>query len=110
MVQGAAAWYVTGRACPAAAPPLSLSAARVLIVAITIAALIGSVGALLAATRGWRSVAKETSGGVTTVHPPLAEHRRFAAMLASVVGVALTLGLLMAGLPALVFRACGEAR
>lgn len=110
MAQGAAAWYVTGRACPAAAPPLSLGTARVLIVAITLAALVGSVGALTAATQGWKTVEGETTGAASVARSPVLERRRFAAMVAFVVGISLTLGLLMAGLPALVLHACGEAR
>ncbi len=107
MVQGAAAWYVTGRACPAAAPPLSLAAARGLVVAITLAAMVGSVGALVAADRARRN--EQARAGVRAA-AEVVERKRFIALAGLVVGVALTLGLLMSGLPAIVLHACGAAR
>jgi hypothetical protein len=108
MAQGALGWFVTGRACPAAAPPLSLGAARALVIAITIAALIGSVGALVAASRA-RHAARMTEGA-RPAPSATTERSRFVALAGLVVGVTLTLGLVLAALPAFVFHACGESR
>ena len=110
MAQGAAAWYVTGRACPAAAPPLSFAAARWLIVLFTAAALTSSVGALTAAGRILRHPDGAVEGERGAVRSIPDERRRFAAMSGMVIGVTLTLGLLLAGLPAVVLHACAEPR
>jgi hypothetical protein len=108
MAQGAIAWYLTGRACPAAAPPLSLGAARWLVIVVTVAALVGSVGALIAAGRARQQA--EVTEGARGAPSAMTERSRFVALAGLVVGITLTLGLIFAALPALVFHACGEAR
>jgi hypothetical protein len=108
MAQGTVGWYLTGRACPADARPISLDIARALIVAITLAALACTVGALVSAGRTLRSLS--APAGPQTASRPLTERSRFLAVVGMLVGVTLTLGLVFAGLPAAIFHACGEAR
>lgn len=111
MAQGSASWYVVGHACPSAERQWSLGVARGVVVALTVAALAISIGAIVRAVRTLLSTEPLPEGGQ---HPTLAEtmteQKRFTAMLALLAGAALTLGLLFAGLSALVIRVCGETR
>ncbi|HEX3902532.1 MAG TPA: hypothetical protein VH853_06760 [Polyangia bacterium] len=107
MAQGAAGWYLTGRACPVAARPIPLSTARALITVITLAALACTVSVAISATRMLRSLGTPTAERMPLT---LTERSRFPAMLGLFVGVTLTLGLVFAGLPAVFVRVCGEAR
>ena len=67
MVQGAAGWYLTGRACPAAARPIPLGTARALIVLITLAALACTVGAVVSAGRSLRTLRAPADGETTSI-------------------------------------------
>lgn len=96
MAQGALGWFIAAHACPPSAEPLSVGAARTAVALITLGALVVSVVGLVAAARVWRTEKLER------VH--------FVSMLALVVCVTLTLGLVLAGLPSLVLSHCGETR
>jgi len=111
MAQGASSWYVVGHACPSAERQWSLDVARGLVVALTVAALAISIGAMVRAVRTLLATEPIPEG---RQHPTLAEtlteQKRFTAMLALLAGATLTLGLLLAGLSALVIHVCGETR
>lgn len=111
MAQGTASWYVVGHACPAGERQWSLGVARGLVVALTLAALAVSITGIVRALRVLRGTRGLPPGKqFPTLSETLAEQKRFTAMLALLAGAALTLGLLFAGLPALVIRVCGETR
>jgi hypothetical protein len=108
MAQGACAWYIVGRACPARREPLSLGVCRAVIVVLTLAALGVTLIGLARARqtlRGDRPVAVGNSALAAAD-----EQRRFVALLGLVAAVALTFGLVLACLPSFVIHACGEAR
>ena len=96
MAQGALGWFIASHACPQSTQPMSVGAARLAIGLITLGALGVCVAGLIAAARVWRTEKLER------VH--------FVAMLALVVCVTLTLGLCLAGLPAVMLQQCGETR
>jgi len=111
MAQGTASWYVLGHACPPAERQWSLGVARGLVLALTVAALAISIGAIVRAVRTLLSTEPIPEGRQhPTLSETLAEQKRFTAMLALLAGAALTLGLVFAGLSALVIRVCGETR
>ena len=111
MAQGAACWYVAGHACPSGQRQWTLDAARVVVVALTLAALAISIGAIVRATRTLATVAPLPEGKqFPTLAETLSEQKRFTALVTLVAGAALTLGLAFAGLSALVIRVCGETR
>jgi hypothetical protein len=100
-------WYVAAHACPTATGPLKLATARVLIEVVTLLALAAAVTGLVTAGRLWRRVRAADSGGPV---PPSPERARFMAMLGLLTCVTIALGIVMAGLPALFVRTCGEMR
>jgi hypothetical protein len=106
--QECAGWFVAERACPAAAHSLSLSAARVAIGAISLAALAVSLIGLARARRLWRALT--TGVGEGAVVTPAGERVRFVVTLALVTSATLTLGMALAGLPALFIHHCGVIR
>jgi hypothetical protein len=105
MAQGATGWYLAGRACPAAAPPLAFANVRALVAVITLVSLACTVGAGVSAGRTlWMLAGPESPSGGR------AERSRFPAMLGLLVSATLTLGLVLAGLPVAFLHVCGEAR
>jgi heme/copper-type cytochrome/quinol oxidase subunit 2 len=96
--QGLFGWFVASHACPGTAQPWSLTTARWLVVAATILGLGVSVPGLAAAFR--RREGKNGDG----------ERVHYLSMTGLLVGATLTLGLILAGLPALMLSACGEMR
>jgi hypothetical protein len=111
MAQGSASWYVVGHACPGGERQWSLGAARGLVLALTVAALAIAGVAIVRSVRTLRSTAPPTEGKqFPTLAETMTEQKRFTAMVGLVAGAALTLGLLFAGLSAVVIRVCGETR
>jgi len=105
--QGTLGWYLAGHACPREGAAISLGGARGAIIALTIGGLIASLTALLSLSRGaWARLGPgEERKPATAI-----ERRRFVATAAVVASATLALGLVLAGLPALVINACGDAR
>ena len=97
-IQGLFGWFVASHACPGTAQPWSLTTARWLLVVATVIALAVSVPALNAAVRR-RGAA---NGDPEKIH--------YLSMMGLLVGATLTLGVLLAGLPALMIGSCGEMR
>jgi hypothetical protein len=95
--QGLFGWFVASHACPGTSQPWSLGAARWAVAIATLIALAVSVPALTFAAR-------QFAGGNDD------ERLHYLSMAGLLVGAALTLGLLYAGLPALVLSTCGEMR
>jgi hypothetical protein len=108
MAQGTAGWYLVGRACPAAAAPIGFTTARTLVAAITLVSLACTVAAAVSARRILRTAG--TAAISASPAPGRPERARFLAMLLLLVGVTLTVGLVLAGLPAAFLHVCGEAR
>lgn len=108
LAQGAIGWFIAAHTCAEATRRISSASARVAIAAITVVAIATSVWGLLASRRAWQaqSVAVESGAAPAAV----VERVRFVGMLGLVVGISLTLGLALAGFPALLVRGCGEAR
>jgi uncharacterized membrane protein YhaH (DUF805 family) len=96
--QGLFGWFAASHACPGTAQPWSLTTARWLVVAATVISLAVSIPALRTALKPLRA------------HDVLPEHIHYLSMLAVAVGATLTLGVVLAGLPALLLRVCGVAR
>jgi hypothetical protein len=96
--QGLFGWFVAAHACPGTAQPWSLTTARWLVALATLVALAVSVPGLTVAAR-------RVDGG--NGDP---ERIHYLSMVGLLVGASLTLGLLLAGLPALMLSACGEMR
>ncbi|MCA1828728.1 MAG: hypothetical protein ABR567_15390 [Myxococcales bacterium] len=94
--QGTLGWFVASHACPGTSQPWSLATARWIVALGTIAALAVSVAALNVALRRYRD--------------EQAEKIHYLSMIGLLVGATLTLGLVFAGLPALMIGACGEMR
>jgi hypothetical protein len=92
-------WFVEAHACPGASRPWSLAAARWAVGAATVAALAVTIWGLGVAVRHWKGRGAED-----------VERARHLSMAGLVVGVSLTLGVLLAGLPSLILRGCGEVR
>ncbi|MFL5305668.1 MAG: hypothetical protein ACJ8F1_10655 [Polyangia bacterium] len=111
MVQGSASWYVVGHACPGGERQWSLGIARAVVLVLTAGALAIAVAAIVRSVRTLRATPALPEG---KQHPTLLEtmneQKRFTAWLAMVAGAALTLGLIFAGLSAIVIRVCGETR
>lgn len=111
MFQGSASWYVVGHACPSGQQQWSLAVARGIVLALTVAALAVSVLGVVRSVRTLRTTPSVPEG---EQHPTLAatmdEQKRFTAMVGLVAGAALTLGLVFAGLSAIVLHICGENR
>ena len=95
--QGLFGWFVASHACPGTSQPWSLGAARWAVAIATLVALAVSVPALAVTARRFAG-----GNGDERVH--------YLSMAGLLVGAALTLGLLYAGLPALILSACGEMR
>ncbi len=111
MAQGSVSWYVVGHACPSAERQWPLSVARGIVLALTVAALAVAVGAIVRSVRTLRSTAPLPEGKqFPTLAETMAEQKRFTAMVALLAGAALTVGIVLAGLSAIVIRVCGEAR
>jgi hypothetical protein len=111
MAQGAASWYVAGHACPAGERQWSLAVARGLVLALTAVALAVAGAAIVRSVRTLRATAPLPPGKqVPTLAETMTEQKRFTAMVGLVAGAALALGLLLAGLSAIVIRICGETR
>jgi hypothetical protein len=108
MAQGAIGWFIAAHACPSSSEPMSLGTARLAIGAITLAALGISIVGLVRARQTRRSLSDDE--GHPAVVSAAAERRRFVATVGLVVCITLTLGLLLAGLPALFVHGCGEIR
>jgi len=96
--QGLFGWFVASHACPGTAQPWSLTTARWLVVLATLVALAVSVPGLAVAVRRREG----RNGDPERVH--------YLSMVGLLVGATLTLGVLLAGLPALMLSACGEMR
>jgi heme/copper-type cytochrome/quinol oxidase subunit 2 len=96
--QGLFGWFVASHACPGTAQPWSLTTVRWLLVLATIVALAVSVPGLMVAVRK-----REASNG---------DHEKvhYLSMMGLLVGATLTLGVLLAGLPALMIGTCGVMR
>ena len=92
-------WFVEAHACPGTSRPWSLGAARVAVGIVTIVSLAVSLWGLSVALRHWKGRGAED-----------VERARYLSMAGLVVGVALTLGILFAGLPSVILRGCGEVR
>jgi hypothetical protein len=92
-------WFVEAHACPGTSRPWSVGAARVAVGIVTVLSLAVSVWGLLVVFRYWKG------RGADDV-----ERARYLSMAGLVVGVALTLGILFAGLPSVILRGCGEVR
>ena len=111
MAQGAVAWFLIGHACPSGERQWRLVVARWIVVGVTVVALAVSVRTIVRAGRTLRATQPLPEDHQ---HPTLAEtmseQKRFTAMVGMVAGAALTLGLVLAGLSALVIRVCGETR
>lgn len=102
--QGTLGWYVGGHACAALEPGWSPRLIRpVLQLSTVVAAAV--VAALLLLARRHQRLAEDAGTA-----SPSRERTRFVAMLAAVAGVTLLLGLVLAGLPAVVVHTCGQAR
>jgi hypothetical protein len=97
-VQGLLGWFIASHACPGTSKPWSLGAARIAIIVVTVLALATSIPALISSARRYRAQEQQP------------ERVHYLSMVGLVVGAALTLGLLLAGLPAIVVHACGEMR
>lgn len=111
MAQGGVSWYLVGHACPSGERQWSLMAARVVVIIITVAALAIAVASLVRSLRTLQATDPLPEGRHhPTLAETMAEQRRFTAMLGLLAGAALTLGLVLAGLSALVIRVCGETR
>jgi uncharacterized membrane protein YhaH (DUF805 family) len=95
-LQGTLGWFVASHACPGTSQPWSLGAARWIVVIGTVIALAVSVAALNASLRRYRD--------------EQAEKIHYLSMVGLLVGATLTLGLVFAGLPALMIGHCGEMR
>jgi hypothetical protein len=96
--QGLFGWFVASHACPGTGQPWSLSTARWLVAAATLLALAVSMPGLAVAVRRGNG----GNGDPEQVH--------YLSMVGLLVGASLTLGVLLAGLPALMLTACGETR
>jgi len=111
MAQGAASWYVVGHACPSGERQWSLGVARGIVLALTVGALAIAITAIAKSVRTLRTTAPLPEGKqFPTLAETMAEQKRFTAMVALLAGAALTLGIVFAGLSALVIRVCGEMR
>ncbi len=111
MAQGSVSWYVVGHACPSAERQWSLGVARGIVLAMTAGALAIAVGAIVRSVRTLRATAPLPEGKqFPTLAETMAEQKRFTAMLALLAGAALTIGIVFAGLSAIVIRVCGEVR
>jgi hypothetical protein len=111
MAQGAASWYVVGHACPSGERQWSLGVARAVVLALTVAALAIAITAIARSVRTLRATAPLPEGKqFPSLAETMAEQKRFTAMVALLAGAALTLGIVFAGLSALVIRVCGEMR
>jgi hypothetical protein len=111
MAQGSASWYVVGHACPSGERQWSLSAARGVVLALTVVALAIAITAIARAVRTLRTTAPLPEGKqFPTLGETMAEQKRFTAMMTLLAGATLTLGIVFAGLSALVIRVCGEMR
>jgi hypothetical protein len=104
IAQGLGGWYIVAHACPAGEEPLALGRARLLVGVITAVALVVSGAALWAAQRAWRRAEPFDDDSAVS------ERRIFTAMAGTLVAVTVTLGLVLAVLPMLLLRACGETR
>jgi hypothetical protein len=87
--QGLLGWYLASRACPG----ISLITARWIVSSATAAAIAASVWGLRTASRKYEE-----------------EKLHHLSMAGVIVGGALTLGLVFAGLPMLMLASCGVAR
>ncbi|HXU60432.1 MAG TPA: hypothetical protein VN962_01935 [Polyangia bacterium] len=111
MAQGSASWYVVGHACPSGERQWSLGVARGIVLALTVVALAIAITAIARAVRTLRATAPLPEGKqFPTLAETMAEQKRFTAMMALLAGATLTLGIVFAGLSALVIRVCGEMR
>jgi hypothetical protein len=109
MAQGSVSWYVVGHACPSGQRQWSLGVARGIVLALTAAALAIAITAIVRSVRTLRATAPLPEGKqFPTLAETMAEQKRFTAMVALLAGAALTLGIVFAGLAAVVIRACGE--
>src|SRR5438874_6825454 len=90
--QGLFGWFVASHACPGTSRPWSYAAARSAVVIATVLALAVTIAALSVIIRHGRSVPRGADG----------EPVRYLSMVGLVVGCFLTLGLIFAGLSALV--------
>jgi hypothetical protein len=106
LAQGAIGWFIAAHTCAESTRRISPAFARVSIGAITAIAV--AVWGLLASRCAWqaRSIAVESGPAPTAT----VERIRFVGVFGLVVCISLTLGLALAGLPALLVKGCGEAR
>lgn len=111
MAQGSASWYVVGHACPSGEQQWSLRVARGVVLALTVAALAVSGFGIVRSVRTLRATEPIPEGKqFPTLAETMTEQKRFTAMVTLLAGAALTLGIVFAGLSAIVIRACGEMR
>jgi hypothetical protein len=99
-MHGLLGWFISSHACPGTSQPWSYSAARWSVALITLVALAVTVAALVVAVRWVREPERSKDP----------ERVRYLSMTGLVVGAALTLGLIYAGLPSLLIHGCGEMR
>jgi hypothetical protein len=108
LAQGAIGWFIAAHTCAEATRRISPATARASIGAITVVAIAISVWGLLASRHAWHAPTLAPESG--PVPEAIVERVRFVGMLGLVVCISLTLGLALAGFPALLVRGCGEPR
>jgi hypothetical protein len=108
LAQGAIGWFIAAHTCADSRRPISPAIARVSIGALTVVAIGIAVWGLLASRHAWQARSIAVNSGATPT--AVVERVRFVGMLGLVICISLTLGLALAGLPALLVKGCGEAR
>jgi hypothetical protein len=108
LAQGTIGWFIAAHTCADETRRIAPATARALIGAITLVAIAIAVWGLLASRHVWRAPSVATESG--PVPAAVAERVRFVGMLGLVICITLTLGLALAGFPALLVKGCGEAR
>jgi hypothetical protein len=108
LAQGAIGWFIAAHTCAEETRRIAPAAARIWIGGITVVALAISVWGLLASRQAWRAPAVAADAG--PVPAAVTERVRFVGALGLVICITLTLGLALAGFPAILVKSCGEAR